>query len=181
MKLPFKQLGGRPRRGSSRNRAILKIFPVAGLLWLMMVFAGCSTSPRPTESITHTLKDVPGLPLQRICLGFKPSEWERLNTLHYTGYVILEGRVGVKGDVSNLRVIDAFPDHARDTLAEEFCNEIRVAPFTIGAPMQTTARAYVVFYETPAIRSALVFGQADEMTTHARYNDSARSVLIKYY
>lgn len=152
-----------------------------GWLLLALFLTGCSTPTQPVASTNHTLRDVPGLPFTLLSQGFKPSEWDRLASLRYTGYVILAGRVDESGSIPSPRVLKAYPDSSRNDLAVEFSGDIQVVATTIGSHVPPTAKVFVVFYETPPIRTALVFGEADATIAPTGVTGGARQLLIKSY
>lgn len=154
-----------------------------GAVGLLSAFtlAGCSTSPQSPRTSVHTLRDVPGLPYDLVARAFKPNEWQRWESLHCTGYVILRGKIGQGGTLSNLRVTTCQPDRSRNALAIEFCDALRVSAVTIGSKVPPTANVYVVFFETPPVRTALVYGETNGTVDNIKTNRFPQDVLIKYY
>lgn len=150
-------------------------------LFIGLLLAGCaasSTSPPPAR---YTLLDIPGLPKARLAGGFKPSEWERWTNLHCTGHVVLDGAVREDGTIANLRVTDSHPDHARDSLAVQLSEDLRVSAVTIGSRVPPKARIYVIFYETPPIRTAMVFGIADDTIAPTGVQGGSQQLLLRSY
>jgi hypothetical protein len=152
---------------------------LAGLLLL----AGCAGPGATGEVGSPTLAGNPRLPAQTIARFYSATEWEALKDRRYDGYAILRGPIGDDNRVTGPIVVESFPDKSRSNLALTLSRRVKIAPTTIGTHVRPTARVYVVFYETPKPRRAIIFAEQSGFTGPVNRfgGDQNRYLVTSYY
>lgn len=112
----------------------------AGLALITGLLAGCaSESPAPKSAAVIPWDDIKTL--------LNPRQRTTLESLQYTGYVILDAWVQDDGIVRVNRVTESFPDGSRDALAVAFAKKAVIRTQVLGSRISPTAVVYVVFYD----------------------------------
>jgi len=63
------------------------------------------------------------------------------------GYVIMEGSIDEEGKVRDSKIVESFPDHAQDRLAQAFGQRAEIHTPTVGSRIAPRASVYVIFYD----------------------------------
>jgi hypothetical protein len=154
------------------------LFPLACSL---LLFLGC-TSSTPVRQNTGTLLNRTDLiPWDEIESLYNSREQRTLQSLKYSGYVVMDGEIAEDGKVRIRKTLESYPDHSRDTLAQVFGNTAVIRTPTLGSLIIPKAGVYVIFYDDNFEgRIALVFAKRLEYSGKGAFAEGVYLNGIRY-
>ena len=147
----------------------------------MLVVCSCATQKEVTAEERQSLAGNGRLPEQEIRPFFSDEEWGRICDQRYAGYVVIRVQIRPDRSVSDLRVVEAIPDHSRDRLAREFAASTRLFAPTIATRTTPSGEVYIVFYESDTPHRALVFGRHISAASPVSYTRGDRYLKVFLY
>jgi hypothetical protein len=146
-----------------------------------LLLGACSSSPPRPPASTPALSQTAKIPWSEIEALYNSREKLTLQSLKYSGYVIMEGEIADDGKVRISKTLESYPDHSRDALAQVFGNSAVIKTPTIGSLIIPKAGVYVIFYDDNFEgRIALVFAKRLEYSGQGAFAEGVYLNGIRY-
>lgn len=117
--------------------------------WLALsagLLGGCASETSVPPSRSALSRGADPVPWQEIESILNPRQSRTLESLKYTGYVVMDGWIDEDGTVKISRIVESFPDQTRDQLARAFGRKAVIHTPTSASMIKPSAVIYVVFY-----------------------------------
>ena len=136
-----------------RQPQLLFVIPV-------LLLCTCSSSSPRLQSSPSLSYRTSNIPWSEIEVLYNPRAQQTLQSLIYSGYVIMEAEIADDGEVQIRKIIESYPDHYRDGLAQSFGHNAVIQASALGSRINPKARVYVIFYyDTFEGKIALIFAK----------------------
>lgn len=151
------------------------------MLLVSAALGACMTHGPRAHVEMHSLGGNKRLPSEWIRAFYSEKEWLKLRDTRYDGYVVLRVQIQKDRTVSNLRVLESYPDHSRDVSAVNFAKSTRLFAPRVASRTAPSGEVYVVFYESSTQRHALVFGKHLPGSSSVEFDNGDRYWKIYLY
>lgn len=153
-------------------------------LWLALsagLLAGCTAGNPAANRQAALIHGAAPIPWDEIESILSPRQRSSLESLKYTGYVVMNGWIEEDSTVKISKVVESFPDHARDQLAVAFGKKAVVHTQTSASKISPAVAVYVVFYRTTLEGDiALTFAQRPRFGDNMRFGEGYYLAIVQY-